>query len=245
MREPIALGLITPSENNVLEGDFPRLGLDGVRFHFHRVENEGDDYEQFAEMKVKSGEAAKLLSHARRTKAIALACTAGSFLEGVGYDESVAKTIEAASGLPAVTTAGSVVAALHALGIERLAVFTPYEEWVSRRLVTFLEGHDFFVAHLSWGYDMYSTDVEDCYEAINDWVASQVPSDIDGVLISCTNFTWLRGIAPLEERLGLPVVTSNLATLWQLLHRVGADDRLPQDLAKLCKVKPLSSISAA
>lgn len=230
---PIGFGVITPSENNVVESDFPRLGLDGVRFHFHRVENEGDDYEQFAGMKVKSGEAAKLLSHARRTKAIALACTAGSFLERVG------KTIEDASGLPAVTTAGSVIAALRALGLKRLAVFTPYEEWVSWRLVTFLEGHDFFVSHLSWGYDMYATDVEDCWEPINDWVAPQVPPDVDGVFISCTNFTWLRGIAPLEERIARPVVTSNLATLWQLLHKIGAGDRLPRGLARLCKVKPV------
>ncbi|WP_051441041.1 maleate cis-trans isomerase (plasmid) [Ensifer sp. WSM1721] len=236
--QPIGLGLITPSENNVLEGDLPRLGIKGVRFHFHRVENEGDDYEQFADMKVKSGEAAKLLSHARRTRAIALACTAGSLLEGVGYDESVANVIEEASGLPAVTTAGSVIAALRALELKRLAVFTPYEEWVSRRLVTFLEGHGFVVSHLSWGFDMYATDVEDCWEPINEWVAPQVPSDVDGVFISCTNFTWLRGIASLEERVGRPVVTSNLATLWRLLHTVGAGERLPADLARLCKVAP-------
>ncbi|MDQ0562966.1 maleate isomerase [Rhizobium mesoamericanum] len=234
----IGLGLITPSENNVMESDFPRLGLEGVRFHFSRVFNTEDSYEQFAEMKIKSGEAARMLSHARRTKAIALGCTAGSFLEGVGYDESVAKVIEEASGLPAVTTAGSVVAALRALGVSRLAIFTPYEEWVSKRLVSFLEGHGFVVPFMDWGYDMYSTDVEDCFEPINDWVAERVPADVDGVFISCTNFTWLRGIAPLEERIRRPVVTSNLATLWRLLHTIGAADRLPTHLARLCNTPP-------
>lgn len=234
----IGLGIIAPSENNVMESDFPRLGLAGVRFHFSRVFNTEDNYEQFAEMKTKSAEAARMLSHARRTKAIALGCTAGSFLEGAGYDESVARTIEEASGLPAVTTAGSVVTALRALGLSRIAVFTPYEDWVSKRLVAFLEGNGFVVPFMEWGYDMYSTDVEDCYEPINDWVADGVPADVDGVFISCTNFTWLRGIAPLEARIGRPVVTSNLATIWRLLDAAGAGDRLPKDLARLCNISP-------
>jgi len=192
----IGLGIIAPSENNVMESDFPRLGLEGVRFHFSRVFNTEDNYEQFAEMRTKSGEAARMLSHARRTKAIALGCTAGSFLEGVGYDESVAKTIEEASGLPAVTTAGSVVRALSSLGLSRIAVFTPYEEWVSKRLVAFLEGNGFAVPFMEWGYDMYSTDVEDCYGPINDWVAGRVPVDVDGVFISCTNFTCFAALRP-------------------------------------------------
>ncbi|RUW36306.1 hypothetical protein EOA38_06300 [Mesorhizobium sp. M1E.F.Ca.ET.041.01.1.1] len=194
-----------------------------------------------AGMKVQCGEAARLLSHAARTKAIAFACTSGSFLEGLGYDESVAKIIEDASGVPAVTTSGSAIAALRALDLKRLAVFSPYDEWVSSRLVAFLEGHDFSVSHHSWGYDMWGTDVEDCFEPINDWVTSQVPADVDGVFISCTNFTWLRGIAPLEERIGRPVVTANLATLWQLLHTAGAGDRLPMTLARLCRLSPVGA----
>lgn len=31
---PIGLGIITPSANSVLEGDYPRLGLSDVGFHF-------------------------------------------------------------------------------------------------------------------------------------------------------------------------------------------------------------------
>lgn len=235
----IGLGLITPSSNNVIESDFPRLGLERVRFHFSRVLNSEETHEQLAGMKLQCGEAATLLSHAARTKAIAFACTSGSFLEGMGYDESVAKIIEDASGVPAVTTSGSAIRALRSLNLKRLAVFSPYEEWVSIRLVDFLKGHGFDVVHHSWGYDMWGTDVEDCFEPINDWVADKTPPDADGVFISCTNFTWLRGIAPLEERIDRPVVTANLATLWQLLHAADAGDRLPSTLARLCQTSPV------
>lgn len=237
---PLGLGIITPSGNSVLERDFPRLGLKGVGFHFSRVLNAEDTAEQLAGMKAKAQEAARLLSHARFVKAIGFACTSGSFLEGLGYDESIVDLMRAGSGRPCVTTSGSVVAALQALRLSRLAVFSPYEKWLSDRLVSFLEGHGFEVSFHAWGFDMASTETQDCWGPINDWVAPQVPADADGVFIGCTNFTWLGGIAPLEERLGRPVVTSNLATLWRLLRVAGAADRLPAALARLAHAVPAS-----
>ena len=55
-----------------------------------------------------------------------------------------------------------------------------------------------------------------------------VAADCDGaeaLVISCTDFPVLDMIAPLEDELAKPVVTSNQATFWAALRAAGIDDR--------------------
>lgn len=224
----IGLGVIVPSGNSILERDYIRFRRPGVDFFFTRILNSEDTEEQLAGMKDLASTAAEWLTHARFIKAIAFGCTSGSFLKGHGYDQTIVdKMVAASGGLPCVTTAGAVINALTTLGIRRPMVFTPYEEWLSSRSVTFLESHGFAVSGHKWGFDMLSTLGTDDYEPINDWIANSISKDADSVFISCTNFSWLNGIAPLEERLGIPVVTSNSATLWNLFKLAGLDPRTP------------------
>lgn len=225
--EPIGLGIITPSANSIMERDFPRLEIPGVGFHFSRVLNSEDSLEQLSAMKDRAREAAKLLSHARWVNAVALGCTSGSFIGGVGYDEDVCKSLTAACGLPAITTSSSILAALRALGMRKLAVFDPYEPWLSAKLVAYLQGNGFEVVASHCNFGMTRTEGLDDYRPINEWIAARVPDEADGVYIGCTNFTWLRGIAPLEKEIGRPVVTSNLATVWKLLQVAGYPHPVP------------------
>jgi maleate cis-trans isomerase len=50
--------------------------------------------------------------------------------------------------------------------------------------------------------------------------------DADGYLLSCTNTTMIEAIAAAEQKLGKPVVTSNQATLWACLRRLGSNERI-------------------
>jgi maleate isomerase len=226
-RRRVGVGVIVPSANTVLERDFPRVGIAGVDFYFTRILNSEDTEEQLSGMKALAGGAAELLSHTRACRAIAFCCTSGSFLKGHGYDAGIVELMETASGLPCITTAGSVVKALHQLGIRRPMVFTPYEEWLSNRSVTFLESHGFQVSGHRWGFGMTRTEETDDFDPITRWVTAELQPQADGIFISCTNFSWLRGVAPLEAATGLPVVTSNSATLWNLLRTAHVDDTVP------------------
>ena len=58
-------------------------------------------------------------------------------------------------------------------------------------------------------------------EEIAKWVQSKVPSNSDGVFISCTCFPAMGAVEQLEETLSIPVITSNQATVWQLLKLAG------------------------
>jgi maleate isomerase len=47
-------------------------------------------------------------------------------------------------------------------------------------------------------------------------------SDMDALFISCTNLRALDAIAPLEARLGKPVLTSNQVLGWHMMQSAGA-----------------------
>ena len=55
--------------------------------------------------------------------------------------------------------------------------------------------------------------------------ASLVPGS-DALLIACTDLPTLPLVPDLEAALGVPVVTSNNATLWAALRAAGIGDRL-------------------
>ena len=50
--------------------------------------------------------------------------------------------------------------------------------------------------------------------------------DVDGIFLSCTNLRTLDLIMPLEESIGLPVISSNLALAWHLGKLTGTADAM-------------------
>ncbi len=56
-------------------------------------------------------------------------------------------------------------------------------------------------------------------------VAAAAPCD--GVFVSCTNLRTLDVLALAEERLGIPVISSNQALAWHMLRAAGVADALP------------------
>ena len=50
----------------------------------------------------------------------------------------------------------------------------------------------------------------------------------DACLITCTDFPTLPVHEGLEKKLGVPVVSSNQATLWAALRRAGIGDKIPR-----------------
>src|SRR5436190_18557763 len=56
---------------------------------------------------------------------------------GKGFEETLVKQIEDASGLPATTSIRSAVRALAHLGVRRLALLTPYPQALHQSAITF------------------------------------------------------------------------------------------------------------
>jgi maleate isomerase len=155
---------------------------------------------------------------------LAYGCTTGSLVNGPGYDEEIETRLTDAAGVPAVATAASIKRAFDALGLESLAITTPYVESLNEREEEFLE---------SAGYDVVGIDGLEIEPNVE--IGAQRPetayqrakaadsSAADGVFISCTNYRTFDIIERLEADIGKPVVTSNQATLWDALRTVDVD----------------------
>jgi maleate isomerase len=221
------LGLIVPSSNTTNEPEWAAYAPDGVSVHAARMELESVNADHLSAMADDAADCAELLATAD-VDVIAYGCTTGSLVEGPGYDEEIEARLADAAGVPAVATAASVRRALAALDADSVAVATPYVADLDRREVEFLEaaGHE-VVAIEGLGIER-NTEIggqtpETAYRAAR---AVDDPA-ADAVFVSCTNYRTFEIIERLEADLLEPVVTSNQATLWDALGRLGVDERLP------------------
>ncbi|BEP17860.1 aspartate/glutamate racemase family protein [Pyrofollis japonicus] len=215
------IGLIVPSSNTTMEPEMWRLVPSGVSIHTARVKLEKVTVEELLAMEKEASYAARLLATAD-VDLIVYGCTTGSLVGGPGYDEKITKSLEEASGKPAIATATAVVEALRFLDAKRVALATPYIDEVNEKEVRFLEHHGFEVVDLKAFRIEKNTDIgKTPPEKVYRLARSLDTSRADAVFISCTNLRTIEVIDPLETDLGLPVISSNTATAWLALRRLG------------------------
>jgi maleate isomerase/arylmalonate decarboxylase len=221
------IGLIVPPTNTVNEAEWGRMMPDGVTFHTVRMPlhppGHGTTIDTVAkDIAAKAGE----LTPAG-VDVVAYACTAGSM---VTPPDSLCEAASALAQVPVVTTAAAIVAALRSLGARRLSIATPYHDALNGHEVAFLEAAGFEVLAIAGlgiganGPSDYPLIARTPLDRVKAHARSVFVPGSDALLITCTDFPTLPLIAPLERELGVPVVTSNQATLWQALHTAGIRD---------------------
>jgi maleate isomerase len=220
------IGLLVPSTNTTCEADFQLVLPRSFTVHGQRLwltnDAEGDESMRRMNGEIETG--ARYLATAS-VDAISYGCTTGSFFLGPGWDREMIALIEGAARVPAVATSPSVVAALRALGARRLSVATPYPEWNNRRLRAYLEAHGFEILNLeaepraaaAGNQGINDQDPAD----VVDFAARLCRPDADALLCSCTAWRSVEAAEELERRTGKPVVTSNQASIWMTLRRLG------------------------
>jgi maleate isomerase len=159
---------------------------------------------------------------------IAFGCTTGSLLHGPRFDEALNVRIEKATGVRATTTATAVVNALRAVAAKRVTVGTPYNDELNRREALFLEAAGFDVAHIEGLGKRHDHEIGRLTaNEVQALARSAAGTPSDALFLSCTNLPTLPLIAELEADLGLPVVSSNSATIWETLRIIAAKSARP------------------
>ncbi len=246
------LGAVVPSSNTTVEGEFGRAVSRGVSVQTARMSLESVTVDELDSMADEAVECAERLSHAN-VDVVAYACTTGSLIHGAGFDSDLEKSLSETAGVPAVATALSVKRALNALGANRIAVVTPYSDELNDRERSYLDESGFEVAEIEGRDIEANTEIgrlrpEDAYRQVQGVVSasksnsvaksksgpdaaasdSELDADaVDAVFVSCTNYRTFPAIEALEADLGVPVVTSNQATLWDALREVGVAGDVP------------------
>jgi maleate isomerase len=209
-------GYVIPSWNTVVEYETTRMLPSGVSAHFSRIEHTEDSAAQLVYMSEQFPSHVKLLMHAN-LDAICYACTGATFLKGRAKDVEYLEGMVTLARRPIVSMAGSLVDAAKHLNVSRIAVGAPYEDWLMKLLVAYLEDSGFKITNaigLGQQANFFHTPDAAVELANRVWT-----SDADGLILSCANFRTLEVVGNIEQRLGKPLITSNQAALWNLLSK--------------------------
>lgn len=211
------LGVVVPSSNTTVEPEFAHWTPETVSVHAARMPLVDVTADELDAMADDAEAATERLAHAE-VDAVAYACTTGSLVHGHGFDADLEARLSDAAGVPAVATALSVRRVLDALDATSIAVATPYIDDLNDREETYLDEAGFDVVTLDGRGIERNTDIgrltpSDAREQAESVL--DAAGDVDALFVSCTNYPTFGVVDALENR-GVPVVTSNLATLWDL-----------------------------
>ncbi|RDV00382.1 maleate cis-trans isomerase family protein [Trinickia dinghuensis] len=234
------IGQIVPSSNTTMETEIPailraREALSPERFTFHssRMRMKHVTKEELAAMDADSDRCALELSDAR-VDVLGYACLVAIMSMGRGYhcvseERLHGRTRENGAPAPVVTSAGALVDGLRAIGAKRVSILTPYMKPLTQLVIDYIEHEGIEVV------DSISLEIPDNLEVGRQ--DSRAPIEItkrlntagvDAVVASaCVQMPSLASIQPIEDRIGLPVLSSSVATTYMMLRRLGLDTRVP------------------
>jgi maleate isomerase len=215
------IGLIIPSSNRLTEPQFHRYAPAGVGIHVTRLRMTGKFRRPLAELKNDIAAAAASVGDTK-PGVVVFHCTASSMEGGLAGEKALVETVAAAAGAPAITTGQAIVEALRHLKIKRLVLLSPYVKKTNEEEIAYLTSAGFEVLH-DFAHGLSGSDdyIAVAPERWRDLAWENRRDDADGYLLSCTNTTMIEAIEATEQKLGKPVVTSNQATLWACLGRLG------------------------
>ena len=240
MQKTYRIGQIVPSSNTTMETEIPamllaRQGVESERFTFHssRMRMQKVTKEELAAMDADSDRCALELADAR-VDVLGYACLVAIMSMGRGYHRvSEARlhqrTAEAGGPAPVITSAGALVDGLKAVGAKKVSLLAPYMKPLTALVIDYIENEGIEVV------DSISLEIPDNLE-----VGRQDPrapieitkklktAGVDAVVASaCVQMPSLASIQAIEDRVGLPVLSSSVATTYMMLKALGLKTSAP------------------
>jgi maleate isomerase len=225
----IDVGILTPHAAAGADDEFCVMAGKDVRTHVRRISllldcsapTSPEELRAHADPSVVDATAAEL--DPRSLQAIAYASTSTAYLLGHRDERELVARLADRWEVPVCSTSASAVDALRRLGAERLAVVHP--PWFGEERNAL--GAAYFREQ---GFSVSSADLADVTDdpalvepdEVVEWVAGNVPVDVDAVFLGGNGFRAARAVGPLEERLDRSVLESNQVLLWSVNESLGA-----------------------
>lgn len=225
--EPTA-GLIFPPLNYPIPPDAKRLFPAGMRFIGNGVGLSGgmtlEGYEEAIPRVLPR--AADLA--AEGADLISVFGSSITFYKGAQFNKELTDRVTAHTGLPATTQSNGLLDGLQHVNAHRVALATAYTDVVTGRLKIFLEEHGFeVVSAKGLGYTRIpeGAATEDILQELG--VAAHAGgSRVDALVMSCGALRTLDVIVPLEDAIGVPVVSSTPHGLWHCARMLGVNAKI-------------------
>lgn len=217
------LAVLVPSSILATEPEFGRMTPEGVSCHYHRISFHGGGIDNLKKVEEGIEEAARIIMHVK-PMAMAMTGTGVSFAGGYGYDQKMIEKMKKINGnLPTTTTSSSAIDALNKLGAKKISMAMPYIEEVALAAAKFVEESGIQVLKKKWLSENPSYVPRDKIYGL----AREVDTpESEAVFLPCTAWHTIDIIEKLEKDLKKPVVSSNQATLWNLLRLAKINDNI-------------------
>ena len=216
------LGFLVPPGNPTTEPEMMMLAVPGVSLHFTRMvahgvtgSLQGQDERNRTQIE-HLDECVALLAMVKPTVMV-LAHTATSYTLGRAGEAETIERIERTTGIRLITAFGSVAAALAHLGIERVAIGTPYGEQATAQCEAHMKTYGFDVVsrgRLQNVSNIYDETPERAYR-----LGREVDcADAQAVFLSGVGMPTLATCGTSEKDIGKPVISSASAMMWNALR---------------------------
>ncbi len=234
------IGQIVPSSNVTMETEIPALfkrreTILPERFTFHsaRMRMKHVTQEELAKMDAASDECAISLSDAH-VDVMGYACLVAIMAMGKGYhcvsqERLYKKTVTNDFPTPIVTSAGSLIDALHMMGAKKIALVAPYMKPLTKMVVDYIEDQgikvmDYVALEVSDNLAVAALDPQNLlqhYKQLN-------LTNVDTIVLSaCVQMPSLSAVAAVEKESGIRTITAAIATTYQMLKALNLDTTVP------------------
>ncbi|MFY9371263.1 MAG: hypothetical protein WAQ41_03085 [bacterium] len=222
------LGLLVPANNTVIEPELNQLLLPGTALFATRMIVEGAfDAEALHRMETQTGRGTRELLMSQ-VDMIVYACMSTSLAKGNQWDKSFEQRLPG-EPVKITTAARCTTRALLSLDVEKVAVLTPYPAAIQSLVVPYFQavGLD-LVSLTSLDIDDYHAVTRVTPETVYRAVRAMDLKGAEAVCLLATDLRTIEAIVPLEQDLGIPVVSTNLAICWSFIEEMGLRDPQPK-----------------
>jgi maleate isomerase len=219
----LRIGLIVPSSNTVMEPDFhrhfqPPDVVSTARILLDQVTRDAEF------VMLQDLPRATQLIKTTAPNVVMFGCTSAGSLGGLTHDLGISRMVAEQTGAPAVTVLQAVMKELRLIHPRKIAVFTPYEEDLTRSIAQcVMEAGYTPVKAVGMGIRENLEIGKVTPAEIMGFVESHMAGiTTDCLFLSCTNWRALEALEPLRRKLGVPIVSSNQAAI-DTLRQMRAD----------------------
>lgn len=240
MNRPLRIGQIVPSSNTTMETEIPamlraREALRPERFSFHssRMRMHRVTAEELAAMNREGLRCAAELADAR-VDVMSTACLVAIMAQGLGYHRHVEDDFrrvaaENKSDAKVMTSAGALIHGLKTLGAKKVSLLAPYMKPLTDKVVQYIENEGIEVQ------DRICFEIPDNLEVgrrdpmlLLDDVKRLNTANVDVVVLSaCVQMQSIPAIQNAQEMLGIPVTSTSVCTVRNMLDLLGLDAATP------------------
>jgi maleate isomerase len=219
------VGLLIPSSNTTVEHEYNRFGPAALSWHAGRVRFTALRAEALAAQEGALAEEAAKLATASVVLGV-MAQSAIGFVAGLAAERALAARLAGTMGVPVLSAAEAMAAALRALGVRRIALAMPFDGAVGGLAEGYFTASGFACVGRATLGITHNAAVAEVTEArlVALARAADAPggqAEAEAVVIPGGNLRAMAAIAAMEAALGKPVVVTNQACLWAVAGVLG------------------------